>query len=334
MVIDVDNNLKGMSVAKVFEHKDTNIRLSSSSGGLFSELAIRVFKDGGVCFGAVFTENWQIKHICAKNEAQFVKMRKSKYVTSHLEGTFKEVESYLQLGTKVLFTGVPCQIASLKKALVQDYENLLTAEIVCHGCPRDDAWTMYLDEVVSKTGHCICDIKSIDFRDKTDGWESYRFTIAFKDGHTFSEPADKNLFMRLFLGNYTIKRGCFSCPFKIENTKADITMGDFWGMEELLPDKDRRYGASIVIPNTEKGIKALEGIEFCAEFDIAEVAKYNPSLIHSSQMPSNYDAIDEKIKRNVSIFSIGKQIYSPSIFNRIWSKFKRTVAKIRNGRQR
>ena len=67
---------------KVYAAKNLNeeVRMSSSSGGVFTVLAERVLDEGGVVFGVRFDENWDVVHDYVDNKKDLVAFRGSKYV--------------------------------------------------------------------------------------------------------------------------------------------------------------------------------------------------------------------------------------------------------------
>ncbi|MBR1447004.1 MAG: Coenzyme F420 hydrogenase/dehydrogenase, beta subunit C-terminal domain, partial [Alloprevotella sp.] len=42
-------------------------------------------------------------------------------------------------------------------------------------------------------------------------------------------------------------------PYRIEKRVADLTIGDFWGVEKILPSEPTRAGLSVLIASTNKG---------------------------------------------------------------------------------
>lgn len=128
-------------------NKDEDLRLKSSSGGVFIEIAKYVINLGGVVFGAVFDDTWNVHHVAASTIEEVYPMMGSKYVQSRIENTFIEAKKYLKEGRYVLFSGTPCQIAGLNRFLVKDYSNLITMDMVCHGVPGIKQWNAYLDEL-------------------------------------------------------------------------------------------------------------------------------------------------------------------------------------------
>jgi coenzyme F420-reducing hydrogenase beta subunit len=189
---------------KVYAAKnpDDEIRIQSSSGGIFSLLAEYIINEGGVVFGARFNDKWEVVHDYAETKEGLEAFRGSKYVQSRINDTYKLTKDFLSAGKKVLFTGTPCQIAGLKAYLQKEYDNLLTVDLVCHGVPSPLVWKKYLDEIVLPFTKNNANIVSIKFRDKSFGWKEKGFRITFIDakGKTFSflESRTKNLFRKAF----------------------------------------------------------------------------------------------------------------------------------------
>ncbi len=245
--------------------KDEKIRLSSSSGGVFSFLAEQVLKEGGVVFGAAFDEQWNVRHVCITNADDLEKLRGSKYVQSNIGNTFSETKKFLQEGIPVLFSGTPCQIAGLKLFLKKEYGNLTTVDFVCHGVPNPRIWQEYLKEEAAhflnslgyKTYPSSLDpmslIKSISFRDKPNGWKQFHFSIELsitsEDGKENSILSSRDVwehpYMLLFLKDYILRPSCHHCHFRCGKGMADYTMADYWGIERFYPDFFDDHGVSL-----------------------------------------------------------------------------------------
>ena len=118
-----------------YKNDDPGILLESSSGGAFTELATYIIGRGGAVYGAAFSEDWSVKHICVESIDELGKLRGSKYVQSYIGNSYRDAEHKLKNGQLVLFTGTPCQIKGLKFFLRKDYPNLLTVDFICHGVP-------------------------------------------------------------------------------------------------------------------------------------------------------------------------------------------------------
>lgn len=304
---------------KIFasHNPDSGIRHHSSAGGVFSIIAENIIRQGGVVYGVSFDDNWNISHHRATCPEDLIKFQGSKYAYSKIGDSLKHALKDLNGGRRVLYSGTPCQIAALKK-ICNDDDNLLTIEVVCHGAPEHIFWERYLNEICKKLRKSKTDIVSISFRDKRTGWKNYSFTIEFKDGSIFTEKHDKNLYMRAFLSDYILKDGCYRCPFKHPSgTKADITIGDLWGIGELSKEIDNDLGTTLVITNTHKGENSIEEIPIDAILSFKDVIKYNPALVRPAFAPKNLDQFRGSIKTDPNILLTFKKFTQPSLYKKL-----------------
>lgn len=269
---------------------DENIRLKSSSGGVFSLIAEHIIAEGGVVFGAKFDEQWNVIHCVAETLDEVDVFRGSKYVQSTIGNCYKQVQSYLEKRVTVLFSGTPCQIAGLRCFLRKDYTNLLLVDVVCHGAPSPLVWQKYLQFIarpkggggkntVSSSLKEVSSIEGISFRDKLNGWKKYGFSVYSSAQHgltknsvsashspcqepkkVFYETLHKNLFMQGFLKNLYLRPSCHACPVRKGKSGSDISIGDFWGIGAYLPEWDDDKGISLVLVNTDKGQSLYESL--------------------------------------------------------------------------
>ncbi len=298
------------------KHKDEQVRLASSSGGIFTLLAEKIIDEGGVVFGARFDAIWEVVHDYTETKEGLAVFRGSKYVQSRLEDCYYKVKSFLQQGRKVMFSGTPCQIAGLKNYLRKDDDNLLTVDVVCHGVPSPKVWRMYLNEIIarkSKKNSVLSHhsngkvkIQSIDFRSKSSGWKRYSFALtlseAVADGKQntvlLSSVFYENPYMQAFLSDLSLRPSCYACPVKAGKSRSDITIADFWGIEDVLPEFDDDIGTSLVLTFSEKGLQVL-GCLKCDKSEVAYVValKQNPSMLESVKIPINREFFFRKLNR-------------------------------------
>ena len=313
---------------EVFAAKNPNeqIRKESSSGGVFTQLAVQIIDAGGVVFGVKWNEHFEAVHAYTETQEGLVAFRGSKYVQSQVGDTFKQVEQFLKQGRQVLYSGTPCQIAALKLFLRKEYENLLAVDFICHGTPSPGVFRWYLSEELAQeaarqSGEKIqfrsslpipsiakadvlareqgFEIEDIRFRDKRVGWKKFSFVLSFKplskatgagekNSVSLSYTLDKHAFMRGFLRDLYLRPSCHVCPAKAGKSRADITLGDYWGIQSLMPEIDDDRGVSALTINTEKGKQALH--QTTAELHEApyeDLCAKNPALIRSCRIPNN-----------------------------------------------
>lgn len=272
---------------QVFAARNTSAatRLKSSSGGIFALLAQEVLSRGGVVFGARFNEAWDVIHDYTDTVEGLAPFLTSKYVQSRIGNSFKKVREFLKAGRMVLFSGTSCQVAGLRRFLQHDYELLLTADVVCHGVPSSLVWQEYLNSALAKVSAAHSNISHISFRDKSSGWKKYSLTINIdhptsgNNTTASSLRCDRDVYMRAFLNDLSLRPSCFNCPAKGGKAKSDFTLADFWSIEKILPHMDDNQGTSMVVVNTPKAAQLLDEIPMeKIEVDYDFAVKHNPSL--------------------------------------------------------
>ena len=263
-------------------NKDEEIRMKSSSGGIFHLLAEKTIAEGGVVFGARFDEQWQVVIDYAETMEGVKAFMGSKYVQARMATAYADAKRFLSEGRKVLFSGTPCQIAGLHHFLRKPYDNLLTVDIICHGTPSPKVWSRYLDEVVTAGRKAIHDVQ---FRNKSNGWKAFNFTMEYnKDEQTVSlcSHHQQNHFMRAFLRDMILRPSCYQCQAKSGRSHSDITIADFWGINTEIPDMDDDKGTGLVLVNTNKGLSAIDWNKINHKETTAEVALiHNPAYSRS-----------------------------------------------------
>lgn len=276
---------------KVFSaiHNQDDVRKLSQSGGVYTAFSDVVLSRGGVVYGAGFRPDFTVSHQRAQTSSERDSFRGSKYVQSDMEDTFRAVKDDLAAGRYVMFTGTPCQVAGLSSYIPDDMKpNLFLVDFVCHGVPAPAVWKDYLAYICK--GRKI--IKA-DFRDKSFGWKIHRESFEFEDGGRKSAET----FRVLFHKNIMLRSSCSVCPYDVFHRSSDVTVGDFWGYDELCPDRDNSEGISMVICHTDKGRMLLE--EASSDISISQesldydfVTRNNPNLIHKTLFSKERDAFE------------------------------------------
>lgn len=273
--------------------KSDDLIMQTSSGGVFAALAESVISKGGVVCGAAFDKKMKLHHIIVDEKQELPPLYGSKYVQSRSGDAIKTLIS-LPKDIKILFAGTGCQV-NAAKLLLQDHEQAVFVDIVCHGCPSPALFELHKSELEKKYD---APLKKINFRDKSKGWQSYRFTAEFKNGKKYSAYPGEDPYMRLFLKNMSLQNACHRCPAKC-NSLSDITLGDFWGIKNVLPGFDYKYGASLVLLRTAAGRTAFEEIESLLNVSLADydsALKPNPNVALSTPRPEKKDEFFSEIK--------------------------------------
>lgn len=243
-------------------YKDENVLKNSSSGGVFTALYKHVLANKGYVVGVRYNEDMVAEYAIADNEKECEKFRGSKYVAASINDVREKIKEKLEKGKTVLFTGNPCQIKALKTYLNKDYDNLYLVEIFCHGVPSPKVFRLYIKYLEEKYKSKVVDFK---FRDKEAGWGTGKgstIKVEFENGKILYEPAKYNNYNRAFANNNILRPGCSNCEFAGVNDLADMSIGDFWGIEKVMPkySKKQKNGISIIRINTNKGNSLFEDI--------------------------------------------------------------------------
>lgn len=268
---------------KAYGAKNKNLteRKKSQSGGAFYVLAKHILNQGGIVYGSLIDEGFAVRHARASTEETTKAFRGSKYVQSDLGDIFLSVKEDLRLGVPVLFAGTPCQVAGLKAFLRKDYENLLLVDLICHGVPSPKVWSDYIEW---QQGRLKKTITGAEFRDRELTWGKSAEAIYVK-----GKKKKFDIYARLFYSRNTHRKSCYTCPFANTKKLSDITIGDYWGIENVKPEFRDEHGVSAILVNSVTGQRVWS--EVCEQFEyfeckVEDVVAHNPNLVRPSSRPA------------------------------------------------
>ncbi len=246
--------------AYVAVNNDCTALSKSSSGGIFAALASLVLAQKGVVFGCAWNSRIEPLHLCIDNPGDIERLQGSKYVQSSINNAYAEAKKYLDKGRKVLFTGTPCQIAGLNAFLKKKYNNLITADLICHGVPGAAFFKGYIEYLEVKLKGEVIDFK---FRDKSKGW-GYTGKVLYRKNGLIKEKSISQFtsyYYNYFLKGDIFRDSCYKCKYAGSSRQGDFSMGDYWGIENIHPEVDKNNGVSALIVNSKKGISLIEALE-------------------------------------------------------------------------
>lgn len=277
--------------------KDKEVVAHSSSGGLFTVFASCVLRRGGVVIAAGFDTDYTVVHKVCADVNRLDELRRSKYVQSRIGSAYCEAKEKLDNGKEVLFCGTPCQIGGLKSYLGKDYSSLYTVDFVCHGTPSPLAYNRYLDYLRERYKSEIC---SVNFRNKSRGWHTHSLCVQFANGTEHNESVKDDYYERSFIMNMNLRPSCYQCVFKQVHRVSDITMADFWGSEQSVPDWNEDTGISLIMVQSTKGMELFNNCEERIEWievDYAEAVRSNPSMTCSVKKPPLRDSFMKDVNK-------------------------------------
>ena len=272
--------------------------LKASSGGAFQRITEEIISKAKQysIYGAAWTDDLEVEHIRIDDVKKIGILQGSKYVRSRFSNSLRLIKEDLKAGTTVVFSGTPCQVAAVLKFAEKEKistELLYTIEIICHGTPEMRVWNDCLNWVERRFSSRI---KNVCFRDKRIGWKHYPTSYYFENGRSIHATYEAQLYIRLFMSSLITTKGCFSCPYANTVRKADITIGDFWGIEDIMPDFPVGNGVSLILANAPKGYEVIESVvESLREDELIRKCvddsflKYQHNLNSATEKPTIYD---------------------------------------------
>lgn len=314
-------------IAYASMNKDEQVRIKSSSGGIFSILAEYIIKNNGVVYGAGFDEDFNINHKRILVSTDLDLLRGSKYVQSSIGNIYRQVKNDLDSNKSVLFTGTPCQVEGLRSYLKKEYINLITMDFICHGVPSPLVWKKYLEEMKKSKQE---NIKNIYFRNKDIGWKIFSLKIIF-DEKIYSNTLNNDLFMKGFLQDVYLRPSCYNCKFKKINRISDITVADFWGIENILPKMDDDKGISLIVVHSEKGKQLFDKLSekmILNEVNLDEAIRYNPSMIKSVKYNEKRDEFFLDLNSGENLTNLIRKYTKISFGKRVKNKIKSIIKRL------
>ena len=267
------------AVCYAAEHKNLEVVFDSTSGGLFSALADIMYAKGGYVGGAVFNDDLSVSQFISNDKHDLPRLRSSKYLQSNAEGFYKKVKALLVKGEQVLVCGTPCQMAAMRAYLGRDYPNLIIADFVCLGINSPKVWRKYLDSYEARYGSPVVYAKA---KSKEYGWRNLTQKVVLADGRELFETKDTSKFTQGYIGTHMYTRpSCYACQFKGFPRISDITLADFWGIENYSSELEKNLGTSLVMVNSQKGMAYFEEVKkklHFIEMPFESILKGNPAL--------------------------------------------------------
>lgn len=280
---------------------DDEIRLNSTSGGIFTELAKVILSQAGYVVGARFDKSNLVEHAIIDKLENIPILRRSKYIQSNTKDIFSQVKEIISTKKNVLFVGTPCQCAGMTGFLNKTYENLFLCDFICRGVNSPMIYQTYLMEVEARYGSLV---KEVWFKNKANGWNRFGTKIVFENGQEYFGSRDEDPFMHGYIKkglNLYMRPSCGQCEFKGVHRPVDITLGDFWGVN-LQKNCDVEKGVSAVMVHTEKGARLFESLQrnICYESKtVDDIIPYNTCLTDSAKVSGKSDLFYGLIKKDV-----------------------------------
>lgn len=257
--------------------KNFKIWNRSSSGGAFSEICFAWGDDNTLFCGASWDKLY-VKHVCVTGADKIAPLCKSKYISSDLGDSHKQIREHLEKGYKVLFCGTPCQVTGLKRFLNKEYDTLLLVDLICHGVGSP---TVFSECIKSLEKDFSKKIVSYEFRSKKKVFDRDHIIKLFFEGNKQPTYITDNRYLQLFVKQHCLRLSCGeNCIYRNEHRQGDITIGDFKGLTKVFPYLDgSKKNYSTIVFNTPKGESLLGKLSDRMDLlpcSIEDIKQWNP----------------------------------------------------------
>lgn len=269
--------------------KNTDYQKTSASGGISAGFADYIINNNGAVFGTRFDGTDLIFDMAYKPN-MIKKFSGSKYVQAFAGDVYTRVKKELNNKKRVLFVGTPCQVEALNNYLNNDYDNLITVDLICHGVPP----ITYLKEhVKSITNEPV---NNITFR----GVDDYYLTLYSDNKKVYSKKSQLDTYYTAFSDGLIMRDNCYECKYACINRVSDITIGDFWGIDKVKANIKYNGRISVVLVNTDKGERFFNEVRDnfeTTERPLKEALRRNGQLQHPISIHSERAIFIENYKK-------------------------------------
>lgn len=265
-----------------FWAKDDEEHHSSTSGGAAACITNYILEETGTVYGCASLPHGVIEHIRVDKKEDSFKLKGSKYVHSHINNSYRSIKADLKNGRKVLFIGLPCQVAGLRNYIGNDDNNLYAIDLICHGVPCQQVLFEYIESLGIKRN----EISVVAFREARGSY----LTVKTSGRSLYHKHECKDLYYMAFNDNLCFRDSCFTCKYSVPKRVGDLTIGDFWGLGKRMPfNHDTHGNVSVVLVNNAKGRFLMDACanEYDAEERTLEEAIAGNHNLHSPSSSQN-----------------------------------------------
>lgn len=284
---------------------DSDIRARSASGGIATEIYRAVIEEDGVVCGVKMEQQFKAIFSIEENFEAVRNFQNSKYVFSDTCEIYKEIAEKLKTkNQKIVFIGLPCQVAGLLRyieTLRISNINLITVDIVCHGVTP----TRYLQEHINRISQSKkINVTEVCFRDPDERTDTFTFSLKNERNTFYKKKVNRNDYYQIgYHRGITYRNNCYNCKFARAERVGDITISDFPSVGRCVPTEYNSENVSCVLVNTEKGQVLLNSMQhngkiFVDRRPLEEALNFSKQLQHPTQVPVERDKFLEELKKS------------------------------------
>lgn len=294
--------------------KEKKIVMKSSSGGVFTAISDYFIERGDAVIAAVYEyDNYNLNYKIIQSKSDRDKAIGSKYMQSRVGNIYNEAYYWLKqnVDKKILFVGMGCQADGFRKfcEMKKIRDRVYIVDIVCHGMPSAKLWKEYAEYIENKYKGKI---KYLTFKDKRNGWKNPSALVEIEGKEIMIKD-----YVNVFYSGCALRPYCYKCKYATIVRKTDLTIGDFWHIEETIPEFFEPEGTSLFLIHTEYGVELFNHIKqrlFYKKSDIKQCWQYN--LERPTEKPKEREKFWNDYRRG-GIFLIVKKYGLNSLFAKI-----------------
>lgn len=234
-------------------------RINSASGGIATELYKYYADNDGYYAGVSIDDSFEVTYKLVSGKEKYKLFQSSKYVYSNTKNIFKNIATLLKEKEKILFIGLPCQVAGLQNYLKVrkiEYSNLITVDLVCHGATPNKFLKEHIEHIERKKNKKAYEVR---FRDPAFGTQYFVFSLYEKDQIFYHKKVKRDDSYQIgYHYGITYRDNCYVCRYAREARVGDITLADFSGVGKIKPCNYTGRNVSCILINSDKGKKLID----------------------------------------------------------------------------
>ena len=257
----------------------------SASGGVAYSLMRYGIQNGYIVYGAKYSDHYKkCEYHRASSSEDIQLLRGTKYSQAELCQSIEDIRNDIANNKKVMFIGTPCYVGAVHSKYGNN-SNLILVELICSGVMPPKIEQDFFDKYRNKLK---ADIDFFSVKYKKHGFE-WPYVLLKCKNYKYDNPLHCTEYGYCYRS--IIRECCYSCCFKGDNSKADITIGDYWGYGKTS-DVYSNKGVSAVILRNDKGkdlFMKLDDVVF-VETQYKCLVKNNPRIESSRIKNKTNDA--------------------------------------------
>ncbi len=300
----------------------------SSSGGAFTALSDVFLQNGeGIAASIYDYKSNELKFSLITDSESRDLARGSKYFQSRAENIFRDSRSWLESHPekKLLFVGTGCQAEAFRAFMDASgfSSRIVTVDIICFGVVSPEFWRSYLQYKLQNQGEGT-QCRNLTFKDKRNGWLHPAALLRTDRGEIPIED-----YVKIFYGKAALRPSCYHCPYTAVERNTDITIGDFWGIDQKMPDFYDPMGNSLFLVHTKTGQDLFDAAREAMDVRESSVEQCMQShLEHPTECPQERSEF-WKLYREEGVNKVMKKYAGRGFYDRAKGRLKRILAKNR-----